>query len=154
VSLIFLPQAAAGTKVFSSLNSGQPRWVYLYCYYKLKAILCIVWALEVTVTMMVISSVGINVDNYISTILLTFFGLILDLYHAYCIYSCYELGSTGILLIHPLPISTNVLSTQNNEEIYVAQEAKDAIARPVQPPPPKLEAINIVDFTQTKEDNK
>ena len=140
-------------QVFSTLNTRQIRWLLIKKYYKIKIRFALLWAIEYSFILVLMRILNEDLFTYLDISILTLFGVIVEMYLSYCLYSCYILGETGRLLITPIPTSTNNIVTQPSDDIYVAREFKEIVAYPVQTIPPECEVIAVVDYTHSKIEN-
>jgi hypothetical protein len=138
--------------VFSSLNSSDPKWAYLNSYYKVKGPIGLIWAIELTLALVVFWVYNYSVYPYLDTVVMGYCGSVMDMYFTYSLYSCKVLGEQGRLSTRVLP-STQPIGTQGNDQVYVAQEFKQVTAYPLPKFLPQCEYVPVTDFTARTNDN-
>lgn len=140
-------------RAFTTLNLREPQWPILKKYYKTKFAFAILWATEYSSALVVLSQLNHNLYAIIDVSVLTLFGVIFELYFAYCIYSCVKLGENGRLVMNHLPVSVQNIRTDHSEAVHVAREFKEVIAYPANEILPMCEEIQVVDFTKNVRKN-
>ncbi|OMJ86621.1 hypothetical protein SteCoe_11836 [Stentor coeruleus] len=149
---MFSIECANAVRVFSSLNSSDPKWSYLNTYYKIKGLISIVWILEISLALVIFWVYNYNVYPYLVTVIMGYCWSIVNMFFVYSLYSCKVLGEQGRFNNRVLPSIQN-LGTHENDQIYIAQEFKQITAYPLPKFLPKCEYGPVIDFTTKTNDN-
>ncbi|OMJ86732.1 hypothetical protein SteCoe_11666 [Stentor coeruleus] len=105
-------------RTFIALNDANiSKWIRVKTYYKWKFYVIVIWSIGYYTFMIVCWYNDIPELIMLGNSLPVAFGIILDLYFTYCLYSCYELGINGKFAIVPQ-------IGQNQNEIFTIRKAE------------------------------